>query len=206
MEIETIPSPFFNTDVFGQNPFEYKGEVYRFNPTGVNVETVLKLITPGEKSLLIGKRRNFFAFPLNKPVVVGIIDKVFDDPFLGCVKANTPEAETEAAEMNELLVDMNGIEFHRQYYQFMVKEGFEGIVKEVTNGKTPDSLEVHNFLYVFCIHFFARYILGKEKTTWIERVKFLKKVYDDMNAFDYVLLSHELPKDRTHVHFLVWEK
>ena len=138
---------------------------------------------------------------------MGIIDKVFDDPFLGGVEATNPKGKKAAKEMNDMLVEMNGIEFHRQMYQFMVKPMFEHAVKAMTGGKaTPDQMNIDDFLYAFTVNFFAKYLLGKEKLTNGDRVKFFKKVYDDMNAFDYVFLAHTLPTGRKYTHFLVWEK
>lgn len=207
---EKTDSRFYETGVFGHNPFVYKGEVYRFNPTVTTVEQVLKLVSAGEKSLLKGKMRSFFALPNEKPVIVGIIDRVFDEPLLGGVKATAPEGEKEAKEVNDWLTEMNGIEFHRQYYEFMVKNMFEGVVKKITDGGSPDQLSVEDFLYLFCINFFAKDLIGSKEGIADDRKKvaFFKKVFygDGLNAFDYVLLGHGLPEDKTPLHFLVWEK
>lgn len=203
-----LSSPFYTTGVFGHNPFERHGEVYRINPTVTTVEKVLELLTQEEISFLKSKSPAFFTLPSNRPILIGIVDKVYDDPLLGGVKAKAPEAEEQAKEINEWLTDMNGVEFHRQYYQFMVKDMYEGMVRTLTGGKitNPDQFENDDFFYTFIINFFARYFIGKEKLYDSERVKFFEKVFDDMNAFDYVFLGDELPKDRTNMHFLVWEK
>ncbi len=211
MEKKSIQNPFLK-EAFGQNPFEYKGDVYFFNPTVQTVDEVLAKLPLADKNILTEKCRHFFNLPTVTPVIVGVIQKVFDDPFLGGVEAEDPannDAQKQAEETNEWLTEMNGIDFHRQYYQFMVKDQFEFIVKLMTGGKKkPEQLEIENFLYAFCINFFARHFSGHEESIgdYYQKVSFFKKVLDDLNSFEYVLLENELPTDRAVTYFLVWEK
>ena len=208
MNPEIAQSPFFQTEVFGHNPFERHGDVYRMNPTAVTVEKVLELLSDEEKSFLKSDKPEFFSIPKDRMVIVGIIDKVYDDPLLGGVVAEVTEAEEAAKKVNDFLVDMNGIEFHREYYQFMVKEMYEKMLTTVTGGKVthPDQLDNDDFCYTFTINFFAKYILDEKSSTTGERVKFFEKVFQDMNAFDCLFLGDGMPEDRTNMHFLVWEK
>lgn len=199
-------SPFFNAEisVFGHNPFEYKGDMYRFNPTVSTVKEVSNLLPSEDKA---GLHKKFWLFPEQKPVIVGIIDRVFDDPLIDIKPA--PGAKKEAKEFNDMLVEMNGIQFHRQYYNFMGgKKMFEGLVKLMANGKKPDELNINDFLYLFCINFFAKDLIGAEELNEKRKnqIQFFKKVLEDMNAFEYVFLGHAFPEDRTNMHFLLWEK
>ena len=201
-------SSFFKFKVFGHNPFEYNGDVFRMNPTVTTADNVFGNISTVEKYFLSTEQLRFFSLNVNlkKPVIVGIIDRVFDDPFMGGVKAEVPEAENKAKEINDMLVDMNGVDFHRQMYQYMIKPMFERMVALMTDGKTPDELSVGDFLYLFTINFFAKSLIGNEKSSSDNRVKFFEKVYEDPNAFDYVFLGKKLPAERDYMYFLVWEK
>lgn len=210
METTSIISPFFETGVFGYKAFERHGEVYRMNPTIVTVEKVLELLTEEEKAFLKAKKPSFFSLPNEKSVIVGIVDKVYDDPFLGLTATEEELPSKEAAdEFNKMMTEMNGIEFHRQYYHLMTKEVYTAFVVLVTDGQTtdPDDLTTDDFFYTFNINFFGPHLVGNnEDTKTDKRAEFFKKVLEDMDQFDYVFLGEELPKDRIQMHCLVWEK
>lgn len=206
----TTESPFFKFGTFGHNPFVYKNEVYRFNPTVAPAREVLKNLSQrdfDQDTMLLR------LLPTERPVIVGIIDKVYDDPFMGMKvtpKKNAPESvKKEAKQANDMFVEMNGIEFHRQMYQFMIKERFEGLLRFTSHKGAPDELPINQFLYFFCINFFAEQFLAKnEPTENFKKAIFFKKVFEDggIQRFNFVFLGSNLPKDKTYTHFFVWEQ
>lgn len=200
----TAGSDFITTDIFGQNPFERKGEMYFFNPAVVSMEKVVEFFNDEKSINLIfpkGLKKHLAKQPKDKSVIVAHIYKVFDDPFLGGVPDDSPSAK----EINKSFTEMNDIKFHRQYYEFMVKPSFETILKDVASVKNVDDVEINEFLYIFCTHFFAQELFVSEEVKGsYNKVEFFKKAYNDLNAFNYAFIG-ELPTDRSHAYFLVWE-
>jgi hypothetical protein len=121
------------------------------------------------------------------------------------------EVKKEAKLANDFFVEMNGIEFHRQYYDYMIKPTFEGFLKIVSEVDHPDELSIKDFLYIFAITFFAKYLLNHEKSSnpVMKKADFLKKSLTEeggLNLYDYNLDGEKLPEGRECVHFAVWEK
>ncbi|MCX6795167.1 MAG: hypothetical protein NT165_00295 [Candidatus Falkowbacteria bacterium] len=200
---QTSGSPFLATQVFGHNPFEYRGGVYRFNPTVVTAGVAESMLTKDEISLMMSKDINFIGLPKEQPVIVVIIDRVHNEVPLE--KKSKPE---EANEISKWQVELNGVQFERQYYHHFLKEYFEKLVYFLAEGKCPDELEIEDFLFLFSINFFSQYLIspgGRLISPW-EKARFFQKVYKEINAFEYALIAHKLPGGREQIHFILWEK
>ncbi len=140
----------------------------------------------------------------NVPIIAAVISRVFDDPLIAAEIAPGHEASAEAQqelkEFHDQMVELNGVNFWRMYYEQMEFKTFvDKMVENLTDGQeTPDSLPLEKFLSIATTGYFLHCIHGKLMEDKIGMM--------ESSPFDYsFMLYGDPPKERDDVaYFFMW--
>ena len=172
-----------------QEPFVFQDKVYRMN---YKVHVFEQLEKPVPEFYRHVQRWGFNRFPnAGDKVGVGVVQRVFDEPLI-----DSPDMDQE---MRTFMTDLNGRDFHKQYFELMIKPMLKEFVS--MHGLRLEDLPWEKTLSAVCINYVMRQVVSGN-------------LEDELNfdeqldaTIEWVLPNYEIPEtEDDFALFLIWIK